>query len=367
VFGIDRTPNSWHDQCVTTALASRDGVDELRDAAVLVGLNVPARRRGGAENVDLVLVNPSGGQLGVEVKRMSLASGDRLSRRLREWTSELADPSTVGVVVADRTTREARELLLKAGWGWFDLRSGHIHLVGPGLFVDADLPELQLPSDRPVPLSGRVGIEVAALMLLAPDEPAAVRRLASQIGRAPSSVSDALSGLREGGLLDEQRRPVVPDLFWELAQRWGSKQADVITVPGPGRGAVNDALGLALDDVADGVGWALSDTLAAVAYDAPISARSDHVPDFYVPDEATLRRAVQLLGAAHDHASRAATVKVAPVRIVCSRRVDATAWTRQEWPLAQPLFVALDLAQDPGRGREILEGWTPPDPWRRVW
>jgi len=39
----------------------------------------------------------------------------------------------------------------------------------------------------------------------------------------------------------------------------------------------------------------------------------------------------------------------------------------QRWPLAQPLFVALDLAQDPGRGREILNDWTPPEPWHRVW
>lgn len=34
----------------------------------------------------------------------------------------------------------------------------------------------------------------------------------------------------------------------------------------------------------------------------------------------------------------------------------------------QPLFVALDLAQDhPGRGRDVLNDWTPPEPWRRVW
>jgi hypothetical protein len=35
--------------------------------------------------------------------------------------------------------------------------------------------------------------------------------------------------------------------------------------------------------------------------------------------------------------------------------------------LAHPLFVALDLAADPGRGREILDGWTPPADVARVW
>lgn len=53
--------------------------------------------------------------------------------------------------------------------------------------------------------------------------------------------------------------------------------------------------------------------------------------------------------------------------MICSRRVDATGWANEIWPLAQPLFVALDLAQDPGRGREILADWTPPEQWHRVW
>jgi hypothetical protein len=34
--------------------------------------------------------------------------------------------------------------------------------------------------------------------------------------------------------------------------------------------------------------------------------------------------------------------------------------------LVHPVAVALDLAQDPGRGREILDQWTPED-CTRVW
>ncbi len=40
----------------------------------------------------------------------------------------------------------------------------------------------------------------------------------------------------------------------------------------------------------------------------------------------------------------------------------------ETWPLAQPLFVALDLAQDLDRGRAILDTWTPPPgAGQRVW
>ena len=137
---------------------------------------------------------------------------------------------------------------------------------------------------------------------------------------------------------------------------------------------MNAALRLGFDEVEAQPGWALTGTLAAAAYGAPIAARSGHPPDFYVPNPAILRRAVRLLGVAVDADHRRASVRVAPVPAVCDQRVDpvgqrAKTWasTNEPWPLAKPLFVALDLARDPGRGREILEGWQPPQPWRRVW
>jgi hypothetical protein len=78
-----------------------------------------------------------------------------------------------------------------------------------------------------------------------------------------------------------------------------------------------------------------------------------------------MRRATQLLGEATDHEKRTATIRVAPVRLVCECRVDLP---DHEWPLARPLFVALDLAQDPDRGRAILKEWTPPEAvGQRVW
>jgi len=63
------------------------------------------------------------------------------------------------------------------------------------------------------------------------NESAAVRQIAGLLGRAPSSVSQVLSSMRASGLVDEQRKPALPELFWELAARWRPSHADVQMVP----------------------------------------------------------------------------------------------------------------------------------------
>ena len=216
-------------------------------------------------------------------------------------------------------------------------------------------------------MTGQVGVELATLLLLNPTTKLGVREAAAQLGRAASSVSEAFAALRAAGLVTADRTPVGPELFWELAEHWKPLKADVASVPRPGAGRENSVLGLGLDDVESTPGWALTDTVAAAHYGAPVSARADHPLDFYVPDQGVLRRATQLLGTVAERSHRAATLRVAPTPLVCARRVDAAGWTDEPWPLANPLFVALDLAQDPGRGREILDTWTPAERWHRVW
>ena len=73
-----------------------------------------------------------------------------------------------------------------------------------------------------------------------------------------------------------------------------------------------------------------------------------------------------LLGAAVSASLAGAAVREAPVPAVVQRRFNLDV-SSVEWPLARPLFVALDLAQGLGRGREILNAWTPDDRWARVW
>jgi hypothetical protein len=171
-----------------------------------------------------------------------------------------------------------------------------------------------------------------------------------------------MTRMQDAGLVDGHRKPVIPDLFWQLAERWQAVPNDVRTYPAPGVvRATDEALRLGMNNVAETTGWALTDTMAAAAYGAPIGVRSDHPPDFYLPDQTSMRRALHLLGMASSHESRAATVRVAPSALVCTRRID---WGNETWPLARPLFVALD----PGRGREVLTDWTPPtEAGQRVW
>lgn len=342
----------------------RDGIDALVAAVQSLGLGARIESRADS-TYDLLVEPPSGETLVVQIKTASLVTADSAPGQLRRWTAS-AGTEVAALVVADRITAAGRDTLDQAGWSWLDLR-GHLKLVGPGLFVDVDVPALSKPGPARQGLSGRVGLELAALLLLDPATRVGVRAAAVALERAPSSLSAAFAALRAANLVDAESVPAVPELFWELAERWRPVSADVASIPSPGGGRDNSVLGLGLDDVETTVGWALTDTVAAVRYGAPVSMRTDHPPDFFVPDQSALRRAVRLLGPATTPAARAGRIRVAPVSLVCARRIDGTAWANESWPLANPLFVALDLAQDPGRGREILDMWTPGKPWHRVW
>jgi hypothetical protein len=175
-----------------------------------------------------------------------------------------------------------------------------------------------------------------------------------------------LAALRRAGLVDDRHRVEDTQLFWQVADRWPAARVHLARLPIPDDASITKPLRLGLDDAENTIGWALTDSAAAVAYGAPLAVRTGQLVDFYVPDQATVRRATALLGAASSRTQARCAVRVAPVPEACSRRVDL-ATNPFEWPLAHPLFVALDLAQDSGRGREILGAWTPPERWARVW
>jgi DNA-binding transcriptional ArsR family regulator len=340
---------------------------QLSEAVTSLGLDFTAAESDSDAGIDAFLAMPGDSPIPVEVKRVALVSAKGLQQTLRQWDRS-SNSKAIRVVVADRITADARDVLRTAGWGWLDLR-GHLHLRGTGLFVDAEVAPLREPQRRPEPFAGRVGLEVAAAILLEPHKVHGVRQLATLLGRAPSSVSVAVNALRRAGLVDDEGKPRSSDLFWELVSVWKPQHVDVKAAPA-NDAAVLDALRVNIDDFTR-AGWALSDARAAAAYGAPIALRVDQQPDFYVPDERVMRRAVQLLGPTAGRVDRGVTLRVAPTHIVCVQREDPTKheWNRthEHWPLAQPLFVALDLAQDPGRGRDVLNDWTPPEPWHRVW
>lgn len=341
-------------------------MDDFAESVATIGLTFRSPPANGDTAGAGSLLLPDGRQLAVLIKAASLLSADGLVDKLQRWGRAAASPDVLKVVVAGRITDSARELLRGAGWSWLDLR-GHLRLAADGLLVDAGLAPVRRTARRREPFAGRVGVEVAVAALLEPTQTMAVRRIAGQINRAPSSVSEVVSVMRDTDLVTAGGLPRTPQLFWELASVWKPAHVDVAALPRDG--GLLGALRVNLDE-SDTAGWALSEDRAAVVYGAPAAIRGDHPYVFYVPDERVLRRAAQLLGPAHERGARAATLRVAPVSLVCSQRQNPTNYANlnaEVWPMARPLFVALDLAQDPGRGREILADWQPPDPWARVW
>lgn len=112
-----------------------NAVDELADAVAAVGLKFVRANEANDLHADGVLVLPDNRQLLVEVKTSSLMTTKGLRDQLQLWSHQLR-ANTVGVVVANRITADAREELRAAGWSWLDTR-GHLRLAANGLLVDA--------------------------------------------------------------------------------------------------------------------------------------------------------------------------------------------------------------------------------------
>ncbi len=260
------------------------------------------------------------------------------------------------IVVADRIAADAKQSMREAGVNYFD-RRGELRIVSPPLFIDM-LVESALPpaGGRRGSLDSQVAKEVAIACLLTPDQPHGVRQIARYIDRVPSAASSAMAGLRDDGLLTSAGEAMVPDLFHTLLTVWRRRAVLLATLPDTGAREAK-RLGLGLDEPEDSTGWALTDTRAAASWGIPIVAAGDYPPDFYVPSESALRAARSYLGEATNPASRACTVAVAPVRFACLRRVDHSRLTGEQWPVANHIVVALDIAQDQARGLEALDQW----------
>ena len=177
-----------------------------------------------------------------------------------------------------------------------------------------------------------------------------VRPLARTLGLSPAAVSKARSALARSGLLDTGR-DARQALFWLLSDSWHPEWTDLTTAPHT-----------MLDDLVAG------GTRAAAALGAPIISTADYPVEIYASDIASFERA-RLLASPEDSGSGShrvgARVAIAPTRLVTTPSVRSGAAV-QGWSVTHPLFVALDLAADPARGREALEGWDPSG-WPRAW
>lgn len=330
------------------------------DALAQVGIAVDLHRASADDGVDMWF---EPGHVAVRIKRWSLVSDDVARRAIVEsdrW------PESLLLVVGDRVTRDARARLTDAGVGYLDLR-GRLALRTEHIVIDVEVQPLVEGQEQHDALNGKVGMEVATWLLMNPGSGARVRELERQLNRSASAISVVLRALRRDGLVS--RRHTVDDdhLFLRVAQRWPSRWTWLSEAPPPGQySRITEPLRLGLVDPETSTGWAMGGAAAAAAYGAPVAVRTDEVVHLYVPDATVLNRAGRLLGRVQSRAEARCAVQVAPVPWVCQRRVDLTT-NAFAWPLAHPVFVALDLAGDRGRGREVLDAWTPKAPWSRVW
>jgi hypothetical protein len=280
-----------------------------------------------------------GSDVELEVVPVAYATGARVA----ELIDEPRPAGRIPVVVADRVTADAKHRLNEAGWAWLD-RRGHLHVRGPGVLVDTVVgPSERHSRTADEPIRGRAGLAVAYRLLTHPTD--SISPTGSALGFAPSTISDAVARLRQAGLVGRDGRPVVPELFWALEDRWVPARTWLAEEPVP---------------AGDVHGWCVSGTVAAAELGAPVVS-SGATPDLYVPGPAAVTIAARRFGTARDATLASASIAVAPVTAVTD---EPRRSTTGGWPVAHPVAVALDLARDRGRGREIVDDWSPPE---RVW
>ncbi len=287
------------------------------------------------------------------------------------------------IVVANQLSADAKDEFARRDivsdnfrWSWLDRRgelqlnhptaTGVYHFDRGALDHRASLPggwRLAAPASNG-PIRGRAGISYAAAILLDPTRRPSIREVAAQVGMSHGAVGDAAKLLRESGLIRPTGEPETPDLFWALAAAWGpTRITPVAAVPTHDQAKRWKARA---DDLGQ-PGWAIGGDDAAGAWGAPVFASGGR-PWIWVPTEAGARRAERsLTPASWDDYSAVAAVP--PTLLVCRYRLTPPSMVEPDYlPTTHPLFLALELAQDPARGREILDQWTPSDPKiHRVW
>jgi len=196
-----------------------------------------------------------------------------------------------GVVVADRVSETARKWLRTQRWGWLD-RRGHLRFWWPegGVRIDSDLPGgvVHAPDRSATNPFSPTGLRIAVELLMNPTRPLAVRDAASRIGASAGHVSLVVATLRDLGLVDRARRPISPDLFWALAERWHPTAIPLRSLPRRNAGDLELALS----------NWVLGGDAAAARWGAPIVISERYPPDLYVPTIDVFRLATHRFGEA---------------------------------------------------------------------
>lgn len=320
-------------------------VDDLAWALAHCGLTSEA-----TPGVPELVIAAPGGPFPVEVRAAAATDTGRVRHLIesRTTTSE-----AVPVLVGDLIPAQARAALRAAGWGYLD-RRGALWLRTASVMINdtalAPLPRLGAPPSGEA-INGRIALGVAVTLLMHPDDELGPRELARRLDCAPSTASDAVRRLQDHALVDRGRRPLVPELFQVTSAAWRPERRYVLREP----------IDANLPAGSTAERFVLSGDVAAIELGAPVVAAGPLPPLVYVSNPATLRRLERELGPA-EPADAAAVLSAAPFPAV----VDEDSGAGEHWRRAHPVIVALDLAQDPARGGEILDDWTPRD-HARVW
>jgi DNA-binding Lrp family transcriptional regulator len=262
------------------------------------------------------------------------------------------------IVSARRITEDARAVLRKSQIAFLDER-GHVSIRRAPLIIEAAFQLKKSPTPRASrPLDG-IGLDVA-MWLMHTSEPMGVRAIARQIGRTASSVSDALRRLVHEGLVTTDHEPVLPELFEMAVEAWRYRSSARVRVTRDPRTTANaDLLETHLDDPA-GPGWAHLGGTAERAWEVPGIERFGDELQLMVPDLTAFDLGSAVLRPAGPVSSQFELV-VAPVAWLSRHRV-----VKKGTVVIPAIAIALELAMDPARGRELLAGWNP-EGARRVW
>ena len=238
------------------------------------------------------------------VTTMAYCTGQRARQLVAEYEPM---KGVLPLVVADKITMDARAILTTSGWSWLD-RRGRLHLRGPGVRVDTDVPNQLTKTQFSVtqPISGRGGITVAYWLCAHPDRSLSPNRSAAELGLAPSTISNAVRRLIDAGVADENGNGLFPELFWELAGVWRTERRWLASAPDPSVERSPDRGAPA---------WRRSGSAAAIAYGAPIVTTGGEPLELYVPGPVNLSIAVRRHGAA-EPGTGPAVITVAPTRAV---------------------------------------------------
>jgi hypothetical protein len=282
--------------------------------------------------------------------------------RLTERVSESLARGLVSAIrsgellVAQRITEDAKVILRDHRVSFFDER-GYLSVRRGLLVVEAGVVITEVPSARRrgQPLDG-IGLDVALWLLHTP-EPGGVRAISRKIGRTASSVSDALRRLVDEGLVTADHEPLLPELFDAAVQAWRYRSTRVVVSGDPTTPANARVLRTNLDDVSS-FGWAWTGSVAERVWRVPGISRRAGRSALMVPDAESLDLAVSIL---KPDPNGAFDLLVAPVAWIASHRVE-----RDAKVVVPAIAVALELALDDARGRELLSSWDP-EGVHRVW